>query len=46
MWCCWISPGHNPGSTQRRGRRAPHIGLSESLVSIRPPGLYVINYVL
>jgi hypothetical protein len=23
MWCCWISPGHNPASTQRRGRRAP-----------------------
>jgi hypothetical protein len=40
MWCCWISPGHNPASTQRRGRRAPNIGLRESLapeaqVSIR-----------
>jgi hypothetical protein len=21
MWCCWISPGHNPVSTQQRGRR-------------------------
>jgi hypothetical protein len=43
MWCCWISPAHNPASTQRRGRRAPNIGQSESLGSIRPPGLYVTN---
>ncbi len=30
MWCCWISPGHNPASTQRHDRRAPNIGLRVS----------------
>jgi hypothetical protein len=44
MWCFWISPGHNPASTQRRGRHAPNIGLRESLEprhSLNPPdGVY------
>jgi Tol biopolymer transport system component len=25
--CCWISPDHNPASTQRHDRRAPNTGL-------------------
>ncbi len=28
MWCCWISPGHNPASTQRHDRRAPNCWIS------------------
>ncbi len=31
MWCCWISPGHNLASTQRRGRHASNIVLRDSL---------------
>jgi hypothetical protein len=43
MWCCWISPGHNPAATQWRGRRAPNIGAArvfgaEAQVSIRSIG--------
>ncbi len=37
MWCCWISPDHNPASTQRRVRRAPNIGLRESRRLLRLP---------
>jgi len=30
MYCCWISPGHNPTSTQRHSRHVPDIGLRVS----------------
>lgn len=47
MWCCWISPGHNPASTQQRGRRAANIGLREFLgpsSSLDPPdGFYAAD---
>ena len=31
VWRCWISPGLNPVSTQRRDRCAPRIGLAPLL---------------
>jgi hypothetical protein len=30
MWCCWIFPGRNAASIQRRGRRDPLGWLRES----------------
>ncbi len=45
MWCCSISPNHNPASSQQLGRRALNIGpprvfRAEAQVSIPPDGLY------